>query len=353
MDLCPTNILSICSGGGGLDLGMHLAMPNARVVCYVENEAFACETLASKMEAGLMDQAPIWTNLRTFDGNPWRRVVDCIVGGYPCQPFSISGRKKGEHDPRHLWPRILGLVREIDPSIVFFENVSNHLRIGYETVRRELQEAGYLVEQGIFSASEVGATHLRKRLFILGCKPEYADGKMRHLLCGRYWKAQAGDGVADALSRGRQTGVQGSVPAVPGEGQDDSGKAAKSSSILGYTYGQGSQVHGGGREDSQQEFKAAERAGRCLEVFPPGPEELEKWNKVLEEVPEVEPAFCLLDDELAPGLVESILEDRSMQLRLLGNGVVPACAAFAFGILLGRVGYNEDSRQKQQKDIAT
>jgi DNA (cytosine-5)-methyltransferase 1 len=344
---------------------MHLAMPNARVVCYVENEAFACETLASKMETGFMDQAPIWTNLRTFDGKSWRGIVDCIIGGYPCQPFSLAGRQKGEHDTRHLWPCILGLIKEINPSFVFFENVSNHLQIGYETVRRELQETGYLVEQGIFSASEVGATHLRKRLFILGCRPEYVE-KMCHLLCGRYWKqgerilaggnciAQAGEGVADALSRGYRTnGVQGSVPGVPREEQDDSGKASKSSGILGHTYGQGSQVHGGKREDSQQEFKATERAGRCLEVFPPGPEELEKWKRVLEEFPEVEPAFCLLDDELAPGLVESILEDRSMQLRLLGNGVVPACAAFAFGVLLERIGYNGDSRQKQKKSIAT
>ena len=72
----PTNVLSLCAGGGGLDLGIRRAVRGARTVCYVENEVTACGVLAARMEDGGLDLAPIWTDLRTFDGRPWRGVVD-------------------------------------------------------------------------------------------------------------------------------------------------------------------------------------------------------------------------------------------------------------------------------------
>ena len=161
------SVLSLCSGTGMLDLGLRLAIPDARTVCYVEIEAFACEILASRMEDKVLDEAPIWTDLKTFDGKPWRGKVDCIIGGYPCQPFSVAGRQRGEKDPRHLWPYISNIIRDVRPRYCFFENVENHLNIGFSEVRDELQAMGYNVKAGIFSAEEVGAPHQRKRLFIL------------------------------------------------------------------------------------------------------------------------------------------------------------------------------------------
>src|SRR3990170_1286264 len=112
-----------------LDLGLRLALPNSRTVCYVEIEAFACEILVSRMEDKCLDEAPMWTDLKTFDGKPWRGVVDIIIGGYPCQPFSYAGRRGGTDDPRHLWPHIRNLVEVIRPSICFFENVEGHLTL--------------------------------------------------------------------------------------------------------------------------------------------------------------------------------------------------------------------------------
>lgn len=167
MDSPTFNVLSVCSGAGGLDLGLHLAIRNARNVGYVEIEAHACEVLATRMEEGVLDDAPVWTNLRTFDGRPWRGVVDSIVGGYPCQPFSIAGRRKGKDDPRHLWPEIARIIREIGPGEVFFENVGNHLNCGFREVAGELQAMGYRVAAGLFTAEEVGDTQKRERLFIL------------------------------------------------------------------------------------------------------------------------------------------------------------------------------------------
>jgi DNA (cytosine-5)-methyltransferase 1 len=81
VDHCSLNILSLCAGVGGLDLGLRVAQPNARVVCFVEIEAFACEILATRMEDKSLDEAPVWTDLRSFDGKPWRGIVDCITAG--------------------------------------------------------------------------------------------------------------------------------------------------------------------------------------------------------------------------------------------------------------------------------
>ena len=186
------NILSICSGIGGLDLGVDLAAGGiARTVCYVEREAFAAAILAARMEEQAVAQAPVWSDLRTFDGRPWRGLVDCIIGGYPCQPFSFAGRRLGQDDPRHLWPAIARILGEVEPGIVFFENVSGHLSLGFDAVRADLRALGYRVAAGLFTAEEVGAPHKRERLFILGV----ADGAGRG--CGEMRAATGGDGLAE------------------------------------------------------------------------------------------------------------------------------------------------------------
>lgn len=167
MDLHTFRILSLCSGVGGIELGFKLAVPSARTVGYIENEAFACGILEARMQDKTLDEAPIWTNLKTFNGKPWRGKVDCFTGGYPCQPFSVAGKKLAEKDPRHLWPEIKRLITEIEPPICFFENVGGHLRLGFEQVANDLSELGYKVKAGLFTAQEVGAPHKRERLFIL------------------------------------------------------------------------------------------------------------------------------------------------------------------------------------------
>lgn len=167
MDLRPFTILSLCAGVGGLDLGLRVAQPNARTVCFVEIEAYAAAILATRMEQNALDQAPIWTDLRTFDGKPWCGLVDCITAGYPCQPFSVAGKQLGDKDPRHLWPDVFRVVQEIDPPLCFFENVPGHLRLGFQQVHDDLRSLGYRVKAGLFTAEEVGASHKRERLFIL------------------------------------------------------------------------------------------------------------------------------------------------------------------------------------------
>ena len=161
--------LSIASGIGGLDLGVELGSGGSALpVCYVEIEATASAILASRMEEGALPPGPIWDDLHTFDGSAWRGLVDGIVGGYPCQPFSTAGRQRGFDDERNLWPAIERLVSVVRPGWCFFENVEGHLRLGYfDFVKSGLEALGYRVEAQICAASDVGATHRRRRLFVL------------------------------------------------------------------------------------------------------------------------------------------------------------------------------------------
>jgi DNA (cytosine-5)-methyltransferase 1 len=168
------NILSICTGGGGLDIGLELAVPNSRTVCMVEREAFAVAHLVSAMEQGLMAPAAVWSNVRTFGGRRWRGSVDGLIGGIPCQPHSLAGRKQGSLDERDLWSPTRRIIVQSRCWFVLIENVGGMLSAGAdevagaERVWRDLRKLGFAVEVGLFTAAEVGASHERERVFILG-----------------------------------------------------------------------------------------------------------------------------------------------------------------------------------------
>jgi len=164
--------IGLCAGYGGIELGLKRAVPDLRTVALCEIEAFAISNLVAKMEAGFMDPAPIWPNLKTFPWEAFRDRVDILTGGYPCQPFSAAGQRKGKQDPRHLWPWIADGIRLLRPRICFFENVEGHISLGLSDVIEDLAGMGYRTTWGIFSASEVGAPHQRKRVFILAHRAE-------------------------------------------------------------------------------------------------------------------------------------------------------------------------------------
>jgi len=163
----PLNVISFCSGYGGIERGLDLAGTNHRVLAYVEIEAYAIASLVNKMESGELDAAPIYTDLKTFPAHLFRDCVDLLTAGYPCQPFSASGNRKGEDDPRHLWPYIREHINAIRPTQCFFENVEGHISLGLSSVLSDLEEDGYSTTWSIFSASECRAPHQRKRVFIL------------------------------------------------------------------------------------------------------------------------------------------------------------------------------------------
>jgi DNA-cytosine methyltransferase len=177
--------VSLCAGYGGIDLGLKRAIPDLRTIAFSEIEGYACANLVAKMEAGFLDAAPIWTNLKTFPWADFSGKVDIISGGYPCQPFSAAGKRLGTEDPRHLWPFIADGIRLMQPRVCFFENVEGHISLGLRAVIEELGSLGYKTTWGVFSASEVGAPHQRKRIFILA---HLIDERLQGRVCGRTYQ---------------------------------------------------------------------------------------------------------------------------------------------------------------------
>ena len=159
--------LSLCTGYGGIERGLELAGEQLDVLAHVEIEAFAIANLVAKMEQGKLGASPIWTNLKTLPVEPFRDRVDLLTGGYPCQPFSSAGKRAGKDDPRHLWPYIADIIESVRPTQCFFENVEGHISLGLREVLGSLEDLGYSATWGIFSATEVGAPHQRKRVYIL------------------------------------------------------------------------------------------------------------------------------------------------------------------------------------------
>ncbi len=210
--------LSLCSGIGGLDLGLGLARW-CRTVCYVERDSFAASVLVARMEEAELDRAPIWNDLRSFDGRAWRGAVDLVVGGYPCQPFSAAGKRQGANDERHLWPEIRRILEEVAPPLAFFENVRGHLSLGFADVLGDLAALGFDAEWGVLAASDVGAPHKRERLFVLAHRHGGGREKLK-LLCGR--ESVSGDGradLADAAGVGRRSprGASGDGRRIAGD----------------------------------------------------------------------------------------------------------------------------------------
>ena len=199
--------VSLCAGYGGIDLGLARAIPNLRTIAFSEIEAFACANLVAKMEKGLLDIAPIWSDLKTFPWEEFRDRVDLLSGGYPCQPFSAAGKRLGKEDPRHLWPWIADGIVAMRPRLVFFENVEGHISMGLSDVIEDLGRMGYRSTWGIFSASEVGAPHQRKRVFIMAHNDSERGNELTRKIAVKSYTPPLGTAVllADYPSNRSQT----------------------------------------------------------------------------------------------------------------------------------------------------
>ena len=325
------NVLSICTGAGGLDLGLRLARPDARVVCYVEREAFPLAVLATTIQAGLMDDAPIWNDLTTFDGEPWRGVVDWLIGGIPCQPHSSAGLRGGESDPRNLWPDTARIIGECRPSLIFMENVPGIARYYHERIGPELRGLGYDTQEGLFSAEEVGASHIRKRFFLLAHSDGYGQLQPQGQLGeGGRRTGDGGRDVGDSVCGGRQecSPVCQGQPVAGWTGFEDvpdaERKGRQGSTRRELPEFQSAQIRSKVRlRDFRQEFS-----------YPPTPDDLESWSRVLSEVPTIKPSVCRMANGLADWL--DVFAARTHRLSTLGNGVVPLVAAHAFLTLSAR-----------------
>ena len=316
------DLISICTGGGGLDLGVELAIPCARSVVMVEREAFACAHLVAAMQQGLLAQAPVWSDARTFGGRPWRGLVDGLIGGVPCQPHSLAGRKQGSLDERDLWSDARRIIVQSRCWFVLIENVAGMLSAGAdevagaERVWRDLRKLGFEVEIGLFTAEEVGDTQEGERVFILGVAETSGKG----------------------LERGERAGALGEWDrALAPRSASELRRACLVSEALAASDGFGRQ------RSTKQNIRPVEpaepaprwrHAERCYpDLFPPFPEDISGWRAALEAAPELEPAFR----RVADGLASRLDTARVDRLRMLGNGVVPLQAAYAVRTLATRL----------------
>ena len=200
------NELALFAGAGGGILGGLLL--GWRTVCAVEYDEHARNVLVARQNDGCLEPFPIWDDVRTFDGKPWRGIVDVVSGGFPCQASSKAahGRNVGEKD---MLPHLIRICDEVQPSFVWLECVEKSGLHGVE-----------------MSASYVGAPHLRRRCWAIA----YADSNSKSILqeygetssvpetCEAVWEIdprnfRVADGVAHRVDRLAAIG-NGQVPAV-------------------------------------------------------------------------------------------------------------------------------------------
>ena len=161
--------LDLFSGIGGFSLGLE-ATGGFETVAFSEIEDFPRKVLTKHWP-----NVPIYGDIKELNYDRLKadgiisdkRNIDIITGGYPCTPFSISGLKKGEEDPRYLWPEMFRLVKELRPTWVTGENVAHHIKLGLDTVLQDLESEGYSTRAFSISAASVGAKHQRNRVWIV------------------------------------------------------------------------------------------------------------------------------------------------------------------------------------------
>lgn len=163
-DASGYNILDLFSGIGGFSLGLERAGMNT--VAFCEIDPFCQRVLRTHWPHTLIfDDITQLTSRRLHHENITN--IDLICGGYPCQPFSVAGKQRGESDPRHLWPQMYRLIREIRPRWIICENVAGHVQLGLDAVLADLDAIGYAATPFIIPACAVGAPHRRDRVWIV------------------------------------------------------------------------------------------------------------------------------------------------------------------------------------------
>jgi len=160
------NELALFAGAGGGILGGHLL--GWRTVCAVEWEPYPASVLCARQNDGFLPPFPIWNDIQTFDGRPWRGIVDVVSGGFPCQDISAAGKGAGIDGERSgMWREMARVVSEVRPQFVFVENSPMLVTRGLERVLGDLTSLGYDTRWTVMGAADVGAPHQRDRIWIV------------------------------------------------------------------------------------------------------------------------------------------------------------------------------------------
>lgn len=312
--------LHLCSGYGGFELALRGI---ARTVAHVERDAYAAAALVARMEESRLDQAPIWSDLCTFDGSVWRGHVDLITAGFPCQPFSAAGKRLGTDDDRWLWPDIARIICDVEPSYVMLENVPGVVRAGLAHVLSDLAEYGFDAEWGLYAASAIGAPHRRQRFWLVAHRDR--DGQPSE------WRQPDNDRDAryDANGSSRAdvgyAGSSGRSEVTRGT-HGNEGPTAGWPTLVGHVADSASEDVAYApcvdeREPHHQGCALTRHDARTDlggHRFPPRPDDLDGW----EQWDGPQPGVRRGADGVTPWLADA--------LHLGGNGLVPQCAREAW-----------------------
>lgn len=187
------NELALFAGAGGGILGGHLL--GWRTVCAVEWEPYPASVLCARQNDGLLPPFPVWDDVQTFDGKPWRGIVDVVSGGFPCQDISAAGKGAGIDGERSgMWREMARIIHEVRPRFVFVENSPMLTSRGLDRVLGDLAAMGFDARWGVLGANSVGAPHRRDRIWIVG-KNTNSTGKR---LEREQWEKFEGFGIRPA-----------------------------------------------------------------------------------------------------------------------------------------------------------
>jgi DNA (cytosine-5)-methyltransferase 1 len=289
------------------------------------------------MEEQALDQAPIWSDLVTFDTGPWRGRVDIVTAGFPCQPFSAAGQRRGVDDDRWLWPDIARIIGDVGPRYVFLENVPGLVRGGLPHVVADLASLGFDAEWGLLSAAAVGAPHRRQRFWLLADTASDADKPPIGGPGTRSVASRTGRELADA-DHARHAPSR--YPAQPG--RDTRNGIAAGGGHVGHTDGPrrpsenvadpGSIRRGEGFRPDGLEYAAprfTDAATTRRRRFPPPPADIDGWAEWI-TAGGPEPQVRRGPDGRPLELADA--------LHAGGNGLVPRVAAAALLLLAERLG---------------
>ncbi len=300
------NELALFAGAGGGILGGQLL--GWRTVCAVERDAYASAVLAQRQNDGHLDFFPIWSDVTTFDGRPWRGVVDVVSGGFPCQDISCAGKGEGITGSRSgLWKEFKRIVCQVRPTVVWVENSPILTSRGIDVVLGDLASMGLHAEWGVLSAEEVGARHKRERIWILAYS-------------GRRWRQKE-----KLCAGGNEFRVRG--------------KKLANASIKGLPNWRGTQMANPPKEVEKLKRPGCPRC-RVQKLSNPSGKRLENRCGLLGWTEEPHPAAETFADwsiEPAMGRVANGVAYRMDRIKAIGNGQVPLQMAEAWRKLLQRI----------------
>jgi len=291
------NELALFAGAGGGILGGHLL--GWRTVCAVEWEQYPASVLCARQNEKVLPPFPIWDDVQTFDGRPWRGIAQVVSGGFPCQDISAAGKGDGLDGERSgMWREMARIIGEVQPQYAFVENSPMLTSRGLGTVLGNLAEMGFDAKWCVLGADSVGAPHKRDRIWILatnargiGCNIWSSNREERYVLHDINGNASQS-----------QSEWQGRI----GRSWKTDSNVANSSSIR--QQGQGQHEQSVCSEESRhRQTSYVESIGR--------------------------PKFWSIEPNV--GRVANGVASRVDRLKAIGNGQVPLCAATAWRILSG------------------